>query len=89
MTAVSFTVNRGNVTDLKNSQITVGSLAPGSEDIELRWNLEDANSHNITREDVILACKAFIIALETGGANVDFTNAMGGAVVGFGSPPPV
>ena len=73
MTAVSLSINRG--TDgMKISDFTVGSLAPNANDIELRFNLLDANSHALWEKDVILACKAFIRALESGGATVDVTN---------------
>jgi hypothetical protein len=53
MTAVSLSVKRG--IDLgKISDVTVGSSAPGSGDIELRFNLTDLNSVNLTREDILV-----------------------------------
>jgi hypothetical protein len=73
MTAVSLSISRG--TDgMKISDFTVGTSAPGAGDIELRFNLLDTNSHALFEKDVILACKAFIRALEWGGATVNVTN---------------
>jgi hypothetical protein len=66
MTAVSLSVNRG--IDLpKISDVTIGTSAPGTGDIELRFNLQDQNSVNLTREDVILrAFTAFRTAILQG-----------------------
>lgn len=73
MTAVSLSISRG--TDgMKISDFTVGTSAPGTADVELRFNLTDTNSKALTEKDVILACKAFIRALEWGGNNVFITN---------------
>jgi hypothetical protein len=72
MTAVSLSISRG--TDgMKISDFTVGTSAPGAGDIELRFNLLDTNSKALFEKDVILACKAFIRALEWGGNNVFVT----------------
>ena len=76
MTAVSLTINNG-VDGFKNSDITVGTAAPTSTwDFEFRFNLVDQGSpstHNITAKECVIALKAFIRAIETGGANVDVT----------------
>jgi hypothetical protein len=59
MTAVSLSVSRG-VDGFKISDITVGTSVPGAGDIELRWNLQDTNSVNLTREDILVrAMNAF------------------------------
>lgn len=73
MTAVSLSISRGN-DGMKISDFTVGTSAPGTGDIELRFQLLDTNSKPLLEKDVILACKAFIRALESGGATVDVTN---------------
>jgi hypothetical protein len=65
MAGISLSLSRG-VEGTKLIDITVGSSAPGAGDIELRFNVLDTNSHALTRKDVILACKAFILAMEEG-----------------------
>lgn len=46
----------------------IGALAPSaSYDIELRFQLQDANSKNLTREDVILFLRGVAWMLEQGG----------------------
>lgn len=73
MTAVSLSISRG--TDgMKISDFTVGTSAPGTGDIELRFNLTDTNSKALFEKDVVLACKAFIRALEWGGTTINVTN---------------
>lgn len=74
MAAISFSINRG-VDGFKLSDITVGTSAPGTGDIELRYNTTDQNAANVTRKDIVIALNAFARAIETGGANVDFTTA--------------
>lgn len=76
MTAVSLGINNG-VDGFKNSDITVGTNAPSGVDFEFRFNLTDANSHNITPKELIIALDAFIRAINTGGANVQFTKVQG------------
>jgi hypothetical protein len=67
MTAVSLSVNRGVDGLGKISDVTIGSSAPGTGDIELRFNLLDQNSVALTREDVIVrALTAFRTALTNG-----------------------
>jgi hypothetical protein len=65
MAGISLSLSRG-VEGFKLSDFTVGTSTPGTGDIELRYNTTDTNSKNLTRKDVILACKAFIRALEEG-----------------------
>jgi hypothetical protein len=66
------------------SDFTVGSLAPNAGDFEVRLNTTDTNSKNISRYDMIVALRAFIRALEQGGATVDVVLLSGGA-----APPPL
>lgn len=66
MTAVSFSISRG-VSGFKMSDVTVGTSAPGTGDIELRFNVLDTNSKNMNDKDLILAVKAFQRWLENGG----------------------
>ncbi len=59
MTAVSVAINRG-LHGFKISDFTIAASAPtGSADIELRYQLLDANSKALTREDVHIALEAF------------------------------
>jgi hypothetical protein len=72
MTAVSLSLSRG-VDGMKISDFTVGTSAPGTGDVELRFNLTDTNAKALFEKDVILAVKAFIRALEWGGNHVFVT----------------
>lgn len=65
MAAVSFSIRRG-VSGFKISDITVGTSAPGTGDIELRYNTTDTNSANVTRQDIYNAMLAFQRALMEG-----------------------
>ena len=66
MTAVSLSVNRG-VDGFQISDVTVGSSAPGTGDIELRWNLVDQAGGTLTREDILIrAFRAFYNAIYQG-----------------------
>ena len=59
MTAVSIAINRGQA-GVKLSDFAVAASAPtGSADIELRFQLLDANSKPLTRLDIELALEAF------------------------------
>jgi hypothetical protein len=58
VTAVSFSMSRG-VSGTKMSDVTVGTSAPGTGDIEIRFNVLDQNSKNLNDQDLVLACKAF------------------------------
>ena len=80
MTAVSFQVQRGFATwgspggvGAGNPIITVGTVAPGANDIQFCWNQTDANGKDITRKDLILALELFRRAIQQGGAIVDVT----------------
>jgi hypothetical protein len=58
MTAVSFSMNRG-VDGTKMSDVTVGTSAPGTLDVELRFNVLDSNSKNLNDGDLYRIIKAF------------------------------
>lgn len=73
MVAVSLSLSRG-VEGTKISDFTVGTAAPATGEIELRFQLLDGNSAKVLEKDVILACKAFIRALESGSPTVQVTN---------------
>jgi hypothetical protein len=65
MAAISLSINRGTG-GFKISDITVGTSAPGTGDIELRFNTQDTNSVNLTRKDLFIALEAFERAFEQG-----------------------
>lgn len=69
MAAISLSIKRG-VSGSKISDFTPGTLAPGANDVELRFNTTDANSVLLTKKDIHLALKAFEVALEQGGSQV-------------------
>jgi len=50
MTAVSISVSRGVALN-KITDFTVGTSAPGAGDIEIRFNVLDAQSHNMNIQD--------------------------------------
>lgn len=83
MAAISLSLNHGafgnNISDF-----TVGTLAPNAGDFEVRLNNSDTNSKNISTEEKIRALKAFIRALEAGGAKVNVITPTGAA-----APPPL
>jgi hypothetical protein len=54
MTAISVSIARG-VAGTKISDFTVGSLAVGANDIELRFNTTDGQGKNVNRQDIKLA----------------------------------
>ena len=58
MTAVSFSMSRG-VDGFKMSDVTVGTSAPGSGDVEIRFNVLDGQSKNMNDLDLIKIVKAF------------------------------
>jgi hypothetical protein len=66
MTAVSFSLNRG-VDGFKMSDVTVGTSAPGTGDIELRFQVLDTNSKNMNDFDIVRAVDAFRRWLLTNG----------------------
>lgn len=59
MASVSFGLNR-DVVDMSPDQITVGTLAITTNDVELRWD----NTKSLTRENIIIILKAFERRLE-------------------------
>lgn len=71
MTAVSLSMTRetGGF-GMKMSDPTVGSLAPNAGDVELRFQVLDAQSKNMNDLEIILILKAFIRYLQTGGGTV-------------------
>jgi hypothetical protein len=83
MAAISLSLAHGksgfNIIDF-----TVGTLTPNAGDFEVRLNTTDTNSKNISRHEMVIALKAFIRALEMGGATVDVVLLNGGA-----APPPL
>jgi len=66
MTAVSFSINRGQTDSLRQSDLTVGTSVPGAGDIELRYQLLDVNGHALTKKNVITALDTFKLAIESG-----------------------
>lgn len=83
MAAISLSLSHGqngnNISDF-----TVGTLAPGAGDFEVRLNTTDTNSKNISRYEMIVALEAFIRALNEGGATVNVVTLSGAA-----APPPL
>jgi hypothetical protein len=66
MTAVSLSVKRG-VDGFTISDVTISNLAKNANDVELRFNLLDANSVALSREDVVVrALNAFRTAILNG-----------------------
>jgi hypothetical protein len=65
MAGISLSISRG-IDGFKISDFTVGTSVPGAGDTELRYNATDTGGKPQTRKDIILACKAFIRALEQG-----------------------
>lgn len=55
------------VDGFKMSDVTVGTNAPGGGDVELRFNVQDSNSHNLTDLDLVRILKAFIRCVNTNG----------------------
>jgi hypothetical protein len=66
MTAVSFSMSRG-VDGFKMSDVTVGTSAPGTGDVELRFQVLDTNSKNMNDGDLYRILKAFERWLLTNG----------------------
>jgi hypothetical protein len=67
MTAVSFSMSRG-VDGFKMTDVTVGTSAPGTGDVELRFNVTDVNGKNMNDGDLYRTLKAFQRWLLAGGA---------------------
>jgi hypothetical protein len=66
MTAVSFSMSRG-VDGFKMSDVTVGSSAPGTGDVELRFQVLDGQSKNMNDLEIIKIIEAFRRWLLTNG----------------------
>jgi hypothetical protein len=58
MTAVSFSMSRG-VDGMQMKDVTVGTSAPGTGDVEFRFNVLDTNSKNLNDLDLFKILKAF------------------------------
>jgi hypothetical protein len=65
MAAISISINRG-AAGVKQTDYTVGTLAPNAGEIELRMQALDGNSKPVTRKDVILALDMFARQIEAG-----------------------
>jgi hypothetical protein len=70
MAAISLSIKRG-VDGFKITDFTVGTLAPGANDFELRFNTTDANAKAVTMLDVKKAIEAFIRATQTTDSTVN------------------
>lgn len=57
MTAVSFSMSRG-VDGFKMSDVTVGTAAPATGDVEFRFQVLDTNSKNMNDDDLYRLLKA-------------------------------
>ena len=68
MASVSYGLNRG--AQNQPEDITVGTLAITTNDIELRWD----NTKSLTTTDIILALQAFERRLEGNEGTVDALN---------------
>jgi hypothetical protein len=73
MASISISINRG-APGQKATDYTTGTLATNAGDIELRVNVLDANSHPVTRNDVILALDMFARQVEGGKLGAFATN---------------
>lgn len=65
MTAKSIAISRGN-DGFKITDFTIGTSAPGTADIELRFNLTDFNGATLRKLDVLKALNAFETAIISG-----------------------
>ena len=73
MTAVSFSMSRG-VDGFKMSDVTVGTSAPGSGDVEFRFNVTDTNGKNMNDKDLYRILQAFARwVLTNGGTQISIT----------------
>ena len=68
MTAVSFSMSRG-VGGFKMTDVTVGSLAPGAGDVELRFDVLDGQSKNMNDKVIYEILESFKRWLLTGGSS--------------------
>lgn len=72
MTAVSFSMSRG-VDGFKMSDVTVGTSAPGTGDVEFRFNVTDTNGKNLNDLDLVKILEAFRRWVLTNGTTVAIT----------------
>jgi hypothetical protein len=70
MAAISWSISRG-VSGTKNTDFTIGVAAPGTGDMEFRYNTTDGQGKALTREDLVLALRAFERGILAGGANIN------------------
>ena len=71
MTAVSFSISREVAGfGFKMSDVTVGTSAPGTGDVELRYNVLDGQSKNMNDLELYNILKSFQRWLLTGGGTV-------------------
>lgn len=66
MTAVSFSMSRG-VDGFKMSDVTVGTSAPGTGDVELRFQILDGQSKKMNDLELVKIVEAFRRWLLTNG----------------------
>lgn len=64
MAAVSYSAKRG-VDGFKVTDFTRGTLAPGANDFEVRFNTTDANSVAVKVKDLIIFLKAIERGIES------------------------
>jgi hypothetical protein len=83
MASISIAINRGD-DGFKISSFTLGTQAPSTGDIQLCFNVQDTNSKNLTRKDVVLALEAFERAIKSGSLLTPVT--VGGANPWIGTP---
>lgn len=84
MAAISVSIAHG-VGGMKMSDYTVGTSAPGSGDVEVRYNTTDTNSKNILTHEVVIQLRNIIRLLEQG--HMSATNPVG--LSGGAAPPPL
>jgi hypothetical protein len=72
MTAVSVSISRGQFGS-RISDFTVGSLAPNAGDVEVRFNVLDAQGKNMNDQDIWILLEQIGRALLNGGTKVNIT----------------
>lgn len=84
MAAISISASHGLIS-MKMSDYTAGTSAPGTGDIEIRYNTTDTNSKNILTHEVVITLRNMIRLIEQG--HVSTTNPVG--LSGGAAPPPL
>ncbi len=69
MAAISISIARGK-DGFRINDFTVGTLAPGANDVELRFNTTDGLGAPMTMKAVLVALEAFERAITTTDSNV-------------------